>query len=839
MRLGVGEIVTEEIIWKQEKKNSGSLQWVLRGGLLGMTYLLFAKAVMGLVGNLCGFSGVDAGEKQWLLWLISTLGIALWNESVFCKEHRRKQLLGNGLLLLGLTFLLYMTYRGYGEVLKEGLQGLVNTYGARWEAHSSKFIPANIGNVFSMRIVTEFLLLLLIPLLQMAGAMTRRSKLALGLPIAIICGGLLVVSTPQWKDLVFVCLSGALFFYFDSCDRIEGKSLLGLGVGCLLFISIPELFQEKAGEWVIDRNGDWFYFQENLEKSLQSGDFLTGFSQKDLVDNRAPRFKDEEVIQLTMSGNPGKNIYLRGYHCSNYERGVWEKSDKAFQEACKEQGTEEAVVSKRLLSLLYESEEVPGNDNFLYELHYTGLRDKYTYFPYGAGWAEDPAEYNFYSDSIVGKAKSRKETKVLSRKELRYLDEEPILGFFSVEEDMLQGDIGLVSTFASGYSPRNLSEEDEKLFDWYTDFVFENYLQVPEYMKNVKSLAEKMKNSIGFQNALWILNDTESDMVSQNSARLEIAYLVANMLKMGGLYSWDLDTVPKGEDTVEYFVGTSSKGYCTHFASAGTLFLRELGIPARYVVGYVVKPGKISHTEGEFKASVLDSDAHAWTEIYLENYGWVPVEMTPGYQDVRNQSNQNVSLLPVDGVEPPANEEEEQPSEDADLPEEEETPSGEEEEASQEYEDEMPEENAASGSGNGSGKESMDKKMMLVVLIPVFLLSVTAVFLCYRYGAGSRNLGEKRLNGYLRREDKKRAVLWIHNTIYKCLVKKEHKYSGIRDRELLTALKKEFPEIDGEDWDMYFQVVQRAAYSKERITQEDIEECLRIYKSIQSKEKNS
>ena len=33
---------------------------------------------------------------------------------------------------------------------------------------------------------------------------------------------------------------------------------------------------------------------------------------------------------------------------------------------------------------------------------------------------------------------------------------------------------------------------------------------------------------------------------------------------------------------------------------------------------------------GNYTAEVLDNQAHAWTEIYIDSVGWVPVEMTPG-----------------------------------------------------------------------------------------------------------------------------------------------------------------------------------------------------------------
>ena len=68
-----------------------------------------------------------------------------------------------------------------------------------------------------------------------------------------------------------------------------------------------------------------------------------------------------------------------------------------------------------------------------------------------------------------------------------------------------------------------------------------------------------------------------------------------------------------------------------HFASAGALILQSLGVPARYASGYVVELSAFHKEKKGYQADVPDYNAHAWVEIYLENIGWVPVEMTPGY----------------------------------------------------------------------------------------------------------------------------------------------------------------------------------------------------------------
>ena len=74
-----------------------------------------------------------------------------------------------------------------------------------------------------------------------------------------------------------------------------------------------------------------------------------------------------------------------------------------------------------------------------------------------------------------------------------------------------------------------------------------------------------------------------------------------------------------------YFLTESRRGYCMHFASAATLLLRWIGVPARYVAGYVADVPASGHVR------VPDSAAHAWVEVYIEGYGWEPVEVTPAY----------------------------------------------------------------------------------------------------------------------------------------------------------------------------------------------------------------
>lgn len=57
---------------------------------------------------------------------------------------------------------------------------------------------------------------------------------------------------------------------------------------------------------------------------------------------------------------------------------------------------------------------------------------------------------------------------------------------------------------------------------------------------------------------------------------------------------------------------------------------RMFGIPARYAAGYAIQPEQFEEQDnGIWRAEATDEAAHAWVEIFVEDYGWVPVEVTP------------------------------------------------------------------------------------------------------------------------------------------------------------------------------------------------------------------
>ena len=130
-----------------------------------------------------------------------------------------------------------------------------------------------------------------------------------------------------------------------------------------------------------------------------------------------------------------------------------------------------------------------------------------------------------------------------------------------------------------------------------------------------------------------IRNSSDADVYIQRDrlVRNVIDYLID---EMGCAYTItpDLANVDASLDGVENFLINTKEGYCVQFASAVTLLLRELGIPARYVEGYIAdEMERISRDDFVYGGYVRDYNAHAWVEVYYDGVGWIQYETTPQY----------------------------------------------------------------------------------------------------------------------------------------------------------------------------------------------------------------
>ncbi|MBS1210041.1 MAG: hypothetical protein H6R19_2439 [Proteobacteria bacterium] len=79
-----------------------------------------------------------------------------------------------------------------------------------------------------------------------------------------------------------------------------------------------------------------------------------------------------------------------------------------------------------------------------------------------------------------------------------------------------------------------------------------------------------------------------------------------------------------GQDSADEFLFDSKRGFCEHFASSFAILMRAAGVPARVVTGY--QGGELNPLDGTLV--IRQSDAHAWTEVWLAGRGWMRVDPT-------------------------------------------------------------------------------------------------------------------------------------------------------------------------------------------------------------------
>ncbi len=106
------------------------------------------------------------------------------------------------------------------------------------------------------------------------------------------------------------------------------------------------------------------------------------------------------------------------------------------------------------------------------------------------------------------------------------------------------------------------------------------------------------------------------------------------------IYSLIVEDVPAERDFVDWFLFGSKEGYCTYYATSMTAMVRSIGLPARYVEGFITPAGP----EPGSRYPVLNSNAHAWVEVYFEGLGWIPFEPTPPYSDPGYAYDPNVEF---------------------------------------------------------------------------------------------------------------------------------------------------------------------------------------------------
>ncbi|MFM2063350.1 MAG: hypothetical protein RLZZ507_3020 [Cyanobacteriota bacterium] len=136
------------------------------------------------------------------------------------------------------------------------------------------------------------------------------------------------------------------------------------------------------------------------------------------------------------------------------------------------------------------------------------------------------------------------------------------------------------------------------------------------------------------------INEIVNKLDIQRKSPQEILKILNSFLLKNYRYSLQLTGKDNASTPLSTFLLTTRSGHCEYFASATTLILRALGIPARYTVGYSVH----EYSKLEKQYIVRSRHAHAWTMVYI-NDKWQIFDTTP--PDWTNIENATVSKFSI------------------------------------------------------------------------------------------------------------------------------------------------------------------------------------------------
>ena len=140
----------------------------------------------------------------------------------------------------------------------------------------------------------------------------------------------------------------------------------------------------------------------------------------------------------------------------------------------------------------------------------------------------------------------------------------------------------------------------------YSDEIKQTYLQLPEKLDpRIPEMARQLTRNA--------------------RTPFDKALTIESFLKNRFTYTLNLTGAGTNADPLAHFLFDTRAGHCEYFASAQTIMLRTLGIPAREVNGFL--PGEYNELGGDY--IVRASDAHSWVEVYFPGMDWQVFDPTP------------------------------------------------------------------------------------------------------------------------------------------------------------------------------------------------------------------
>ena len=461
-------------------------------------------------------------------------------------------------------------------------------------------------------------------LLGWAVVRSRRWWVVLALTLPPLLPGLLADLYPAWLPFMALAACWCAMLLISLCRRAapDGRGKLTLAVlpvVALTLAVITALFPREGytrPAWTHKAQDDLLNLTNHLSDYLPRWDdgpfkttvtYVGAAEEADLAHAGPLNYSGRTVLRVT--SDRGGWMYLRGSSLAVYEDGVWKALPDGTYEAYR--AKHEPEISPLYLPAMQEQDSAV----YTVTVNNIGAVGTCVYAPY------------FLLPQDVGETGMLPvEDAYLARKQgqwthtMTFVDRSPQvipdIGDFrpgaGSDAIVMFGSNGETFVAYQAESDRTTSAASA-----YAKYVYDNYLDVPA---DLRFLEGYVRFAITHQTAYDLPG--YYDYYNYNLP-VQMAELFAAYLQDICQYDASAPAAPEGVDPVYYFLTESHRGYCMHYASAATLMLRAAGIPARYVSGFAAEVPSNRQTD------IPDRAAHAWVEVWLDGFGWYPVEVTP------------------------------------------------------------------------------------------------------------------------------------------------------------------------------------------------------------------
>lgn len=569
-----------------------SLLWLFCGQT-GWTYtgLVLSLAAFGLAFLFVlmdsGRSEIHLGARKWLtvtvFFLLPLLAMALpwprrgfgngWNQMAVLLKDAGVRLGFPGILQESFGIGIIDLSEGAGRILCQIAAGL-----------AVSMLLTGLGGKLRKRwpALLTFLLSVafLIPVLRVG---TQPGIAAL---VCLLLFYLLLIAPSTWGSaigalpmLLIVCILSV-----GGLQMGSGRSAAGKWLDSLRYHQdagvLPDGDLMKAVKMARDDSPDL-----KVRTGSRDGIYLRGFTGIIFEDNLWGA--DQEMIRMmeTVGGLSLQNSYTGDWTAQS---GGWVSVTDYLHEKADFYGLSQ--LAKGMRRYLSSDRKDPSirKTSYSLSLQNVGGSRKYMYVPYEA----DPAWYTTETDCLVGTGETMRASGLLGRN---------------------RWSMTLLPSAAGRLSRLNGEDENAGIYSNYVD-------------ATCLLLDRKIQT---------LLQKTLEDGRRKNDTVTSIIGRVQTWLNRSVTYDENPGKLTAEKDFAEWFFRDNKKGYDVHYAAAAVLMFRYYGIPARYVEGYILPPGQ--GKGGVRNETITEEYAHAWPEVYIEEKGWIPVEVLPEYEEMMGQ----------------------------------------------------------------------------------------------------------------------------------------------------------------------------------------------------------